>query len=334
MLERTLPTALAQTGLAFEVLVVDNGSPFPDTDELVKKLAKKNPELRLVKLTHQAGYTGAVNAGVVAAKYPLVAVLGNDNKVPSDWLESLLKIWNESNDRGESVGAVMSQTQVGSTVPEGPYTLNHFGRNVCYQDLDWKKRPYAVFYPGGNSFLFDKETLGLPFEDFYFAYHEDVSLGWRCQNMGLAVLQSPSPWVHSFDGGSTKRPEVRHRTLMLTERNRWLNLLTFPSLFFILRLAPIWCVDSLFSLLLGRHRFARLEAWAWLAQNFSTVIRLRQKRQAERRVKDSVALREMSYLYFSTVPRRFSVFAQAKQLVNLVIYLYLRLLMVPGKKHS
>lgn len=334
LLARTLPTVLRQTGLAYEVIVVDNGSPFADSKELVEKLARKHSELRLITLNRQAGYTGAVNAGVVAAKFRHVAVLGNDNNVPPGWLESLKELWGNGIDpkSGQAIGAVMSQTQVGSEIPPGPCTLNHFGRNVFFHDPKWRAVEQAPFYPGGNAFVFDREALGIPFEEFYFAYHEDVALGWRCRNLGLAVLETKAPWMHSFDGGSTKRPKLRFRTLMLTERNRWLNLLTFPSLSFILRMAPLWYLDATAAIFFARNRRAKIQAWLWLLGNFGKIIRLRQKRQAEKTEPDSRALSSLALLACSTEPPQFGIRRGIRRFLNLSFRAYARLLCLPGRK--
>lgn len=336
LLEKTLPSTLAQAGVDYEVLVVDNGSPRNDTVELVERLAAKHPgKIRCLRLAHQAGYTGAVNAGVANASTRLVAVLGNDNIAPSDWLASLLREYRAGKfaPTGRTIGAVMSQTIVGGAEPPGACTLNHLGRNIFYRDDLWTKRAFATFYPGGNAFLFDREAFGLPFADFYFAYHEDVSLGWRVRLRGLEVVQSAGPRIASFDGGSTKRKSVRFRSLVLTERNRLLNCLSFPEWHTLLRLFPLLALDALATLAFGKNRRAKLYAWIWIMLHPRTLWRLRRQRQHERVVSDREALGEMSWRYFSTVPESGGLASVAKKIVNVLVVGYMRALFIPGRAH-
>lgn len=323
-LRRTLPPLLAQEGVDFEVIVVDNGSKSDATKKLVREFQEEHKNLRLVTLKRNAGYTGGVNIGAQEASYPLVAVLGNDNVVESNWLASLKERWGDGICRktGKMIGAVMSQTIVNHQIPYGPCSLNLFGRNIFYSDENWVKEDFLTFYPGGNAFLYDKSTYDLPFTEFYYTYQEDVSLGWRIQNRESIVVQCFSPYVHSFDGGTTKQKPVRFKSLMLTERNRWLNLLTFPENPTLVKLSWLWILDFLFSLILGSNRLAKLSAVAWLFPNYKLVQSLRERRQRERTIDDGIAFRYMSPDYFSTAADPFSFNGRAKKFVNRIFRAY------------
>ena len=332
LLEQTLPAALAQEGVDYEVIVVDNGSPNRDSIAVVEKLAKaqKTP-IRAVEMANQAGYTGAVNAGVLASKAKYVAILGNDNQPTKDWLCSLWKAITET--KIPLTGAAMSQTIVSGNIPPGPCTLNLIGRNIFFNDPDWETHSTKTFYPGGNAFIFERQLFQAPFEDFYFAYQEDVSFGWRVHLKGMEVLQVASPRVASFDGGSLKRKSVRYRSLVLTERNRILNCLSFPEWHTLIRLFPLLLLDAAAAFIFGNHRQAKISAWAWILLNPAKLLQLRMKRQAERLVPDRVAMKDISQNYFSTateVPEGISSFKRA---VNFAVAAYCRVLFIPGSRH-
>ena len=335
LLNRTLPSVLQQVGLEYEVIVVDNGSPNNDTPELVRQLNSRYPNrIRIITIELPAGFAGAVNAGVRSAKNRMIAVLGNDNEIPNNWLSSLMEEWGTGtySPNGKQIGAVMTQTIVSGNLPSGPCTLNLCGRNVYYEDDEWTKSAFQTFYPGGNSFLFDKDVIGEPFTDMYFVYHEDVSLGWRIQNLGMVVVQLSTPHVHSFDGGTTQRDSVRHQTYVRTERNRWINLLTFPSIFTQLKLSPLWLLDSILALLFGQNRLAKIGAWIWILINLKGIYRLRTKHQLERRVSDREALTTMSSLLVSECPKNFGLIGKCKSLLNFVIKVYALCLRLPFGK--
>ncbi len=324
LLRRTLPSVLAQTGVAFEVIVVDNGSESDETKTLVRKFQEEHKNLRLVSLKHNAGYTGGVNVGAQEAQYTLVAVLGNDNVVEPNWLKSLLDCWGDGicRETGKMIGAVMSQTIVNHQIPYGPCSLNLFGRNIFYTDDTWIKENFLTFYPGGNAFLYDKFTYDLPFTEFYYTYQEDVSLGWRIQNRESIVIQTHTPYVHSFDGGTTKRKRVRFKSLMLTERNRWINLLTFPESSTLLKLFWLWFFDFCFSVLVSSNRIAKISGLVWVICNYKLVNSLRVRRQIERTIDDGTVFLYMSPDYFSTASDPFSFSGQIKKSVNRIFKIY------------
>lgn len=84
-----LPTCLAalhaQTDRDFEVLVVDNNS----TDESLRLLGARYATVRVIALPHNAGFTGACNAGLAAAYGSILALLNNDTAAAPDWLAEL-----------------------------------------------------------------------------------------------------------------------------------------------------------------------------------------------------------------------------------------------------
>src|ERR687884_270097 len=70
----------------FETVLVDNGSTDTSID-----FAKRNfPEVRVVSLSENRGFSAAVNAGIQASKAEYVALLNNDTEVDPGWLEALV----------------------------------------------------------------------------------------------------------------------------------------------------------------------------------------------------------------------------------------------------
>ncbi|WP_455272770.1 glycosyltransferase family 2 protein [Rhizobium herbae] len=77
-IERAIDSALAQTGISVEVIVIDDCSP-DDTAEIVD--AYTDPRVRLIRLEKNRGPGGARNAGLAAARGDWIVILDSDDAV-------------------------------------------------------------------------------------------------------------------------------------------------------------------------------------------------------------------------------------------------------------
>jgi ABC-type multidrug transport system fused ATPase/permease subunit/GT2 family glycosyltransferase len=73
---------------AYEVVVVDNGSPEP-TRRYLEVLAARNRHVRLLRNDENRGFAAACNQGLTAAGGDLLVLLNNDTIVPPGWLSGL-----------------------------------------------------------------------------------------------------------------------------------------------------------------------------------------------------------------------------------------------------
>ncbi len=70
-----------------EILVVDNGS----TDGSLELLERDFPEVRVLPQACNRGFAGGNNAGIRAARGPLIALVNNDTVADPCWLEELVR---------------------------------------------------------------------------------------------------------------------------------------------------------------------------------------------------------------------------------------------------
>src|SRR5829696_5488979 len=71
----------------FETILVDNGS----TDASVDFTERNFPEVRVISLGDNRGFSAAVNAGIRASEAEYVTLLNNDTETDSGWLEALVR---------------------------------------------------------------------------------------------------------------------------------------------------------------------------------------------------------------------------------------------------
>jgi glycosyltransferase involved in cell wall biosynthesis len=90
-----LKTALQQTGCAFELILVDDGSP-DDTWERIKDETRTLPNLRAVRLSRNFGKELALCAGLERARGDAVVVMDGDGQHPPSLLPMMVEKWRTS----------------------------------------------------------------------------------------------------------------------------------------------------------------------------------------------------------------------------------------------
>jgi len=86
----------AQTFRSFEVIVADNASH----DESLALLARDYPEVKIVALPENRGFTGGNNAGIRVAQGEFIILLNNDTEVDAHWLEEIVAAFERHPEAG------------------------------------------------------------------------------------------------------------------------------------------------------------------------------------------------------------------------------------------
>jgi hypothetical protein len=205
-LQTCLPALLAQTEIAFETLVVDNGS----TDGSVEWLQSTYPEVQLIRNSENRGFAEANNQGIRVTHGEYVVLLNNDTQPSPGWLASLVA----AVERDDCVGMVASQICLAHT----PGRLDSAGIEVDVLGMAWNRRwgevvaaepsdPVEVFGPSAAAALYRRKMLdeiGL-FDERYFAYYEDVELAWRARRAGWRCLYVPTARVLHIHSATASR---------------------------------------------------------------------------------------------------------------------------------
>lgn len=196
-LQPCLDSLRAQTYSSVEVIVADNAS----TDGSQEYIRTHYPEIRLIELPENRGFTGACNAGMQAAEGDIVVLLNNDTEVDPNWVTALVNAF----ERYPAVGMVASKMLLFDrrdhihTAGDGFTTEGRpFNRGVWQKDDGQFSQETFVFSACGGSSAYRKamlEDVGLLDDDFFFLM-EDVDLAWRAQLMGWRALYTPDAIVY------------------------------------------------------------------------------------------------------------------------------------------
>jgi len=196
-LEVCLNALRAQTYPHIEVIIADNAS----TDGSQEFIRNHYPEVILIDIGYNSGFTGACNAGMKAAKGDIISLLNNDTEVDKEWAEAIV----EAFDRYPDVGTIASKMLLFDKRDHIHTTGDFFtvdgragNRGVWEKDAGQYNREEYVFSACGGSSAYRRtmlDEIGLLDDDFFFSL-EDVDLGWRAQLAGWRCLYTPRAIVY------------------------------------------------------------------------------------------------------------------------------------------
>lgn len=207
-----------------QIVVVDNGS----TDESRALIENQYPHVRLVKLAANEGFAAACNAGAEVAEADCLAFINNDMRAEPTWLRALVDAY-DPDAAYVCVGGVILNwdgTQIdfveGSVNFHGFAWQEHFRGSVDEQLIG---QVGDLLFACGGSMLISRDVyldLG-GFDSAYFAYYEDVDLGWRLWLAGHKVrLAGAARVFHRHHSSAAALP--KHLPSFLYERNALLTL--------------------------------------------------------------------------------------------------------------
>ena len=204
-----------------EVIVVDNAS----TDRTPETVAVRFPTVRVIQLDTNTGFAPACDRGAEEAEGDYVAFLNNDAVVAPNWLTALLDALKAGED-GTVCAASRILSRDGEDTEYSGASSNLFGAGRPESVSGWPDLPTApttgtpILFASGGAMLIHRESfleVG-GFDPSYFAYFEDLDLGWRLWVLGYRVVYAPNAVVRHLGGATGKRAGM-HRRYTLWESN-------------------------------------------------------------------------------------------------------------------
>ncbi len=92
-----LTRTLAELGMPFEVIVVDNGST-DATPELMQAICARDPRWKFIRLSRNFGYQNSISAGMLAARGDAIMVIDADLQDPPELIPAFVAKWREGYD--------------------------------------------------------------------------------------------------------------------------------------------------------------------------------------------------------------------------------------------
>jgi GT2 family glycosyltransferase len=196
-LDDCLHSLRRQTFTDFEVLLVDNGS----TDGSQAYVRQQFPEVRLLELGRNLGFTGACNAGWRAAQGEFIILLNNDTEADPHWLAELVGGFGRFPRAGAVASKMLLFDRRDYFHTAGDYVRIDGipgNRGVWQQDVGQYDREEVVFSACGGAAAYRRQLLdeiGFLDDDFFFSC-EDVDMGWRANLAGWQTVYLPTAVIY------------------------------------------------------------------------------------------------------------------------------------------
>ena len=220
----------------FEILVVDNASEDGSADFIEKNY----PDVTLIRLSQNFGFSRAVNEGIRRTKTPYLILLNNDTVCDPGFVGELYRAIDQDR-RIFSVASKMLQMYAPDKID---------GAGDLYCALGWafaigkdrsKKRyekPGKVFSACAGAAIYRRdlfEQIGY-FDEFHFTYLEDVDVGYRARIMGYENRYTPRAVVYHAGSGATGS-RYNSFKVRIAARNSWYVIYkNMPALQIVLNL--------------------------------------------------------------------------------------------------
>jgi hypothetical protein len=291
-LEECLSALRRQTFRDFETILVDNGS----NDGSAEFVCAHFPEVSLLALSTNRGFTGGNIAGYETANGRLVALLNNDTEAHPFWLQAIHNGASSHPEAG-SFASKMVYYDDRRKIENCGFEVDVAGMTVEVgrDQIDGPQWQHSrkVFGACGGAVAYRRamlEQVGFLDPDFFMIY-EDVDLSFRAQLSGYDCVYLPQAIVyHRYRSTIAKQPALQ---VFYAQRNiEFLYLKNMP-LSLILRSAPrrlLYEIGAALYFLWNGNGSAFLRAKLHVLRHLGSILRKRRAIQ-RRKVLASSGLR-------------------------------------------
>ena len=211
-LQTYLPDVFEHSKALADIVVIDNGS----TDDSITWCAQNYPEIQIISLKENLGFSGGYNAGLAQIEAKTYVLMNSDVRTTEGWIPPVIDmmdnegfaacqplIRNDSdNELFEYAGAA------GGYIDRHGYT---FCAGRIFEVFETDHGQYIdnreVFWASGAALFIDSTAFhsigGLDVD--FFAHMEEIDLCWRLKNRGFRVGVCGHSVVYHLGGGTLQK---------------------------------------------------------------------------------------------------------------------------------
>lgn len=219
LLQDCLPSVKSQTFSDHEIFVVDNGS----SDGTVEWLAREHPDVRVIALPSNLGFAEPNNIAFGKSNGRYVATINNDLTLHPEWLATLCSAL-EGNPKCFAAQGKILRSDEPEKIDTCGLGIRPCGaaRNLAHnRNASSITSARSIFTVSAGAALYRLETLRELnyFDSQYFAYYEDLDLGWRARLKGWEAVLAPEAVAYHKVHGTSSTVDGDF-LWFLSERNR------------------------------------------------------------------------------------------------------------------
>jgi GT2 family glycosyltransferase len=192
-----------------EIILVDNGS----SDNSVRFARENFPEVKIVELRENKGFTGGNTAGLEIAQGAFIALVNTDARADETWLQNLIVPMLRDRTIGICASKLIFTNSLAlNSAGDGLTTAGvGFNRGLGGNAADFE-RPEFVFGACGAAVLYRRRMLDeIGFlDDDFFLYDEDTDLNFRAQLAGWKCVYVPTAFAYHVANATARRLSDLH----------------------------------------------------------------------------------------------------------------------------
>jgi len=177
-------------------------------------MKKQFPEIPLIELSENTGYTEGYNRALKKIDSTYYLLLNSDIEVSPNWIEPLLEVMQSDYKVAACQPKVLSYKNKAIFEYAGAAggwmdTLGYpfcRGRlfDICEKDEEQYDELQEIAWASGAAMLIQSELFhGVGgFDSDYFAHQEEIDLCWRLRRAGYKIICQPKSTVYHLGGGT------------------------------------------------------------------------------------------------------------------------------------
>lgn len=228
-----------QTCKDFKILVVDNAS----TDGSIEYMKKYYPDIDLISLDQNYGFSKAVNIGIQHSGTPYVILLNNDTAADPHFVKELLCAIEQS-PRIFSVSSKMIQMYHPELIDSAGDLYTVIGWGVCRgtgRPVSNYTEPDEIFSACAGASIYRRSAfrrIGY-FDENHFAYLEDIDIGYRAKIYGYRNMYCPAALVRHVGSGTSGSKYNAFKVRLSARNNLYVNYKNMPLPILLLNGIPL-----------------------------------------------------------------------------------------------
>ncbi len=231
-IEKAIKSAINQSYAMKEIICIDNSSN-DGSDKLIDKFRG----IKKIFLEENVGYSKANNRGIRESNGDYIICLNGDASMDKNFVSSMVILAEKNPDVGMISGKVLkiSNCSLYENIIDSTglfLTSKYTAIDRGFGEVDDGKysRIKPIFSVSGSCAFYRKKMLedikiyDEYFDEEYFAYYEDLDLGWRAQLLGWKCMYNPEAIAYHYRAGSSLGYKFFSKDLMfkrITILNRY-----------------------------------------------------------------------------------------------------------------